>query len=256
VANEAAAKLAIKQVIELFQTEPKVWLWIERIGSLVSLFGIPAAFIYLRKYVQRLGQRRRIEANIFPLNSGFTGLICCVSAPLKGTKEEAEQLEQLIDESEFFSDPVLSMRLRATRIGPILKAFEQHQRDVKHCWLIASHDSEPYFGPLLKACKKYFPNVTVHTPVEVNDVYAKIDEVYSATHSIFERCKDESNGDVIPKTLIADLTGGTKIMSIAVAMACLDVDRKMQYIEQKEQKTFYEIEITYEKVSTRPSTSA
>ena len=237
------------------QAEPKGWIWIERLGSLASL-GIIPLIVYLLKRIQRLRQGRRIEAKLLPLNSGFTGLICCVSAPHKGDPEvEAEQIAKLVEDLEFFEADELSQKLRATRIGPILKAFERHRKDLKHCWLIASHDSDPYEAPLMRACEKYFPNVVIQPIIKVNDVYAKIDEVYYATHGIFNQCEKQTDGAVTPRTLIADLTGGTKIMSAAVAMACLDVDRKMQYIEQKGQKAFYEIEITYEKVSTRPSAS-
>lgn len=237
------------------QAEPEGWIWIERLGSLASL-GIIPLIVYLLKRIQRLRQGRRIEAKLLPLDSGFTGLICCVSAPSKGAEEEAEQITKLVEDLEFFEADESSRKLRATRIGPILKAFEHHRKDLKHCWLIASHDSHPYEAPLLRACEKYFPNVVIQPIAKVNDVYAKIDEVYNATHGIFNQCEKQTDGAVTPRTLIADLTGGTKIMSVAVAMACLDVDRKMQYIEQKEQQTFYEIEITYEKVSTRPSPSA
>ena len=37
-------------------------------------------------------------------------------------------------------------------------------------------------------------------------------------------------------------------MSIAVAMACLDAERHLQYVEQKTRKDFYEIDITWEKI--------
>ena len=249
------------------------WEWIERVGgaaSIVGLLGILPICIYLWRRVREFTARRRIEAKPLPLDSGFTGLLCCVSAPPKGAESEADEMDRLVEAVPTLTDDALSQKLRATRIGPILKAFEVHRLklgstsgeqlrgklQLQHCWLIASHDSRPYFAPLMKACKKYFPNVTVHPPIEVPDVYEKIDDVYNATHRIFNECEKATRGVVTPKLLIADLTGGTKIMSVAVAMACLDIDRQMEYIEQRDQKTFFVIDITYDKVSKRPAPAA
>jgi hypothetical protein len=135
-----------------------------------------------------------------------------------------------------------------TGFGSVLRAAEHHRKNLQDCWLIASEDSRPYFEPLESAFRKFFPNVVLHKPVTVRDVYAKIDDVYQKTHMIFENCESETDGRIKPPDIITDVTGGTKIMSIAVAMACLDAERHLQYVEQKTRKDFYEIDITWEKI--------
>ncbi len=234
--------------------ESSLWLWVGRVADLISLAGIFGILLYLRRLSRRLFSRRRIEATPLGINSGFKGLICCVSAPLppdKAPEKNPEYIEELVRKSGS-----LTAELLEGPIGSILKAIQHHKRDLRHCWLIASEDSKPYFGPLKHACQKYFPEVNLHDPITVADVYAKIDGVYNAAHEVFHKCEEETNGQVRQADIITDVTGGTKIMSIAVAMACLDRDRQIQYIEQKERKTFYRIDITWEKIVRRPARPA
>ncbi|MEB3181851.1 MAG: hypothetical protein VKL59_22880, partial [Nostocaceae cyanobacterium] len=41
------------------------------------------------------------------------------------------------------------------------------------------------------------------------------------------------NSDLQPETIVADITGGTKMMSIALAMACIPLGRQMQYMDRE-----------------------
>lgn len=226
--------------------ESPFWVWVERFADIIALAGVPTLLVYASNFSKRLFGRRNFEARILPIESGFKGLICCLSAPL-GTKMSADELGKLVDGSDR-----LAMPLKDSPIGSILKAMEHHRRFLHHCWLIASKDSDPYFKSLGIACKKFFPHVELHEPEWVNDVYGKVDEVYNATHRMFDRCESETNKELTAKDVITDVTGGTKIMSIAVAMACLDIDRKIQYMEQRNRKEFYEIDVTWEKITRRP----
>ena len=231
-----------------------VWLWLGRIadviGLIVGLFGIPAIVIYLRRLRSRLAANRIIEATPLGLNSGFTGLVCCVSAPFPPSSDPARQPEaiaHLVKENEQPTKELLD-----TPVGSVLKAMEHHKQHLRHCWLVASDDSKPYLTALKEAARKYFPDVTLYPPAIVPDVYCRVDDVYEAVHMIFNTCEKDTGGKVSPKNIITDVTAGTKIMSIAVAMACLDAERNIQYIEQKERKLFYKIDISWAKISSRP----
>jgi hypothetical protein len=131
--------------------------------------------------------------------------------------------------------------------------MEYHRPLLRHCWFVVSDASDPYFKVLRKACAKFFPHVTVHEPERVTDVYHNVDDVYDATHRIFERCGPETNKELSAKDIITDVTSGTTIMSIAVAMACLDDDRRIEYVEQKTRKDIYEIDVSWEKITRRPA---
>jgi hypothetical protein len=159
----------------------------------------------------------------------------------------------LIEQTPFFSDDKTSNELRSSPIGAILKALELHKRHLVDCWSLSSTESKPYFEVLRKACWKYFPKACFHDPVIVSDVYEKIDEVYDAAHLLYGRLDSESKDGIKPHEVVADITGGTKIMSIGLSLACLDSERQIQYLEQKERKNFFKIDITHEKISKRPA---
>jgi hypothetical protein len=235
-------------------TESWFWLWSNRIAALLTLAGVGGMSLYLRKVFRNLSGRRRIEARPIRIEPHIKGLICCVSAPLPGravgARKSPEQIAELIERSSEVND-----ELRNGPLGSILKALELRHKHLLHCWLIASAESGPYCDLLLKAIKRYFPSVTAHVCL-VPDVYARIDDVFETTHSIFATCEQETDGQVRPAEIVTDVTGGTKIMSIAVAMACLDANRQLQYIEQRQQKEFYQIDITWEKIAHAPAVAA
>lgn len=227
--------------------EPGFWVWLNRIADIIALGGIPALLFYARRLWGSVVGRLHFATRILSIEPGFRGLICCVSAPV-GAKMSAEELEQLVD-----SSTKLDLPLKNSPIGAILKAMEHHRHLLRHCWFVVSDASEPYFQALKKACVKFFPLVTLHEPERVSDVYHKVDDVYNATHRIFDRCGPETNGELSAKNVITDVTSGTTVMSIAVAMACLDDDRTIEYIEQKDRKDIYEIDVSWEKITHRPA---
>lgn len=224
--------------------------WVDRLASVITIVGLPSVLValwaFLRPLIQRFSQRA-IRAEPLGLDSGFKGLVCLVSAQ-KGEKMPADQVQALVDRSSVIND-----ELRGSPIGSNLKALEQHRRHLEDCWFLSSTDSEPYRRALENACAKFFPTVTVHLPEPVQDVSRKIDGVYERTHQIFNSCQSETKSHIKPRDIITDVTGGTKIMSIAVAMACLDADREIQYIEQETRRDFYRIDITWEKIARRPA---
>jgi CRISPR-associated protein (Cas_Cas02710) len=116
--------------------------------------------------------------------------------------------------------------------------------------LIGSKDSESYFKTIKQASAKYFPGVKIHELITVGEVYGEIDQVYDAVRGIFDKCHNTSG--VAPHRIITDITGGTKIMSIALTLACVDANREIQYLDQKDRKTFRGIKITRETTHRRP----
>ena len=229
------------------------WTWFPRAVAFISL-GYNAKFIRdIRRLTGRIVSRGRTRAEPLGVDSGYKGLVCLVSAPFdKDPKKQPAAIESLIGATPLLTNDANGVLLRASPIGAILKAMELHRRHLEHVWFVASNESKAYFPSLEKACKQYFPGKRYHPPVVVSDVTERIDEVYEAVHLLLARCEAETGGDVHISDVITDITGGTKIMSIAAALACLDDDRHIQYLEQKTRTGFYKIDITYEKIAKRP----
>jgi hypothetical protein len=225
------------------------WSVVGHLSEVITVLGLPTLAIYYHQISRNFMAHRRIEATPLDVNSGYKGLICPVSAPPPRSADPQRQpdtINKLIQENKHPPEALL-----ATPLGPVLKAMQLHERDLIYCWLVGSEDSLPYVNAIKAAAAKYFPLVAIRD-VAVPDVYCKIDDVYEAVHDIFASCEKATEGKVRPRDIITDVTSGTKIMSIAVAMACLDADRNIQYQEQKEQKSFYKIDITWEKIASRP----
>lgn len=229
--------------------ESATWIWVGRIASIVTLVTIFIIWRDLKGLAGKVVGRFSFQTGSLGLSSR-KGLICLLSAPSAARpdpKKEPRYLENLINASS-----TLTPDLRACILGPILKAIERHATpgapgnggDLRYCWLIASRDSKALFQPLRSACAKLFPGVRVPDPIEVGDVYHRIDDVYNAVRQVFLKCEKETYGLVKPADIVTDVTGGNKIMSIGAAMACLDGEHEIEYIEQENQRDFYFIDIT------------
>jgi len=226
------------------------WLWLGRVADVVGILGITTLVVSYWRFARKILTRRVIQTRVLPIEPRFKGLICAVSAPLPAPPEPSRRPEAVLELIGKHEHP--NEQLLVGPIGPVLKAIQHHLGSLRHCWFLASEDSKAYLEPVQKACRKYFPGVRLHDPVILADVYRKIDDVYEAVHGVFDRCGEETDGDVLPADIITDVTGGNKIMSIGTAMACLDSDRSMQYIEQKQQKDLYMVDVTWEKIIRRP----
>ncbi len=100
-----------------------------------------------------------------------------------------------------------------------------HQRDatLRHCWLLASPsvaDSERFRDLKQNLLEQ---NVTPHVVLlddvlRANQVYAKVREAINQAVPV---------GDAWP--LIADITGGNKVMTAGILLACLDAGVPVQY---------------------------
>jgi hypothetical protein len=229
-------------------TESDSWTWVGRISSVVTLLGIFSIALYLWRSLRKFVRKPRGIITLFPPSGRFTGLIVPVSATFPNPREDPNAILARIRGSEGVDE-----EMRNGPIGIILKAIEHHHASLQHCWLVGSAESEPYLPAIKEACTKYFRNVTLHDLIKVDEVYGAIDDVYNAVHRIFDECEMKTGGVVTPDRIVTDVTGGTKIMSIGLALACLDANRQIEYIDQKDRKTFYAVDITWEKIARRPA---
>jgi len=137
----------------------------------------------------------------------------------------------------FEINKVLNKLYTERGIGQTFRAIKHHCGELEKCWLLYSKDVEDNKDVLdkyiIKVSKKTvdvdFIELTDHTKVEciskiINTIYTEI---------INEPDLDETD-------VIADMTGGTAIMSCAMVLSCLDQQRDLEYVEQ-DTKTLIEI---------------
>ena len=115
-------------------------------------------------------------------------------------------------------------------IGQTFRAIKHHCGALEKCWMLCSGDVKES-EELVKHFTKKFSKKTVQVEpiplIELNnieEIYKKVDHIYR--EMIKKNRLDETD-------VIADLTGGTVIMSCAMIFACLSPQRDMEYVEQK-----------------------
>lgn len=115
-------------------------------------------------------------------------------------------------------------------------AIEYHLKNpagrlgLRDCWLIASEDSYTYALELKEEFEKR--GIEMHLN-KVADPYYDVNDTYGVVSKIYD--EDLSKAKLAENEVIADFTGGTKPMSLGMAMACLPNNRAMQYMTGRQQ---------------------
>lgn len=99
--------------------------------------------------------------------------------------------------------------------GPCGPAIEYHLPTLKFCWMIASEEGQP----VAEALRQQYEGrcqvkvVPVGGAFEVQDVYETVRNIY---------LQEAPKAGLAPEQVIADFTGGTKVMSAGMILACGD----------------------------------
>jgi len=181
--------------------------------------------------------------------TGKAGLILLLSRldpRARGTPEEvqqraqevqaaAERIASLDDESQLSDDDFRS--LLRTNLEPALQALQFHyvEGTLRECWMIGTPDEARDDGGVVRGSawlstilQRWFnhvnPGHSVRFPpaYEVKprayvELWNKVDEIFRSS-------------PYRPDTIICDITGGLKLMSVGAALACLSEGRTMQYM--------------------------
>lgn len=132
-----------------------------------------------------------------------------------------------------------ALHLRRSSLWPQLAAVRYHLAGgaLRDCWLITTPAAEEAADePLgaaamvdvLEAFVRRLPGgqqVSFHT----GPAYAAAPIAYDAVYEIVDRIFRQ-DASYRPSHVIADVTGGTKLMTIGIALACLSPGRKMEYM--------------------------
>ncbi|MBE3518902.1 MAG: hypothetical protein IMW97_01205 [Firmicutes bacterium] len=114
-------------------------------------------------------------------------------------------------------------------------AIKYHEKTLKHCWLLVGTSSQPQ-GPsqVFDAIRnKYqdtgieFHKVDIRNPYDPAEVFRKVRDIYEEARTKYGLREHE---------IIADYTGGTKSMSIGLALAAsLSANRDLEYVIPRRQ---------------------
>jgi hypothetical protein len=232
-----------------------VTIAVNTIGNVLNaLWLIIAAVLILVGYlvvytVQIWWQRRKRE--IVPElveqePPGKMGLILPLSpiAPVGGTqKEHAEilaMLERLSDTSAQLTDKDSAM-LEHTNLESPLRAIEYHYKKgkLRDCWLITTEDvtyqdgtTERGSWPAARILEQWFFHKYPDARRKIQFHYGEDLRVHPRDYARMWLIVDElfEKAPYKAENIIVDITPGTKPMSIALALACLEPKRTMEYI--------------------------
>lgn len=191
---------------------------------LVLVFCLMLAVLISVITISHIEKKRRktlIETNtIFePLNKRYKGLIASVSL-LDKPKDE---IKEIIDSDELIE----IYKIRG--IGQTLRAIKHHLGELKVCWLLCTEDVDDslemveHFIKINSKKTIYVKKIKITDPYCIEEVFKKINTAYS---------KGVKEYDLDETDVIADLTGGTSVMSCAMVLSCLSIRRDLEYVLQ------------------------
>ncbi|MEA5537322.1 hypothetical protein [Crocosphaera sp. XPORK-15E] len=134
----------------------------------------------------------------------------------------------------------LAIDLSNSNLWPQIKAVDYHlsQGKLKEVWLISTPTINEIQGSdttakILETYLKfkYGNQLQIHFQGFKGQTLLVEDGDYGKLYQIINYIFQQS--DYKDDVIIADITGGTKMMSVALAMACIPPKRKMQYMDSK-----------------------
>ncbi len=211
-------------------------------GNLWGALGI--AVVFLVWYRLDIWWRQKLSVGIKTTKvppQGARGLILLLSRYFAGRVDDKEipkdkiesGIKNLLGKSidQLTKADFSAINLQNSNLEPQIKAVDYHLEagTLQEVWFVGSKDSEETARILQKYLQfQYGTRITVHfDPSEflADDWdYAKFTQI---TEDIFQQ------SDIRDRSILVDVTGGTKMMSVALAMACIPPQRKMQYIDSQ-----------------------
>ena len=109
-----------------------------------------------------------------------------------------------------------------SREETLREAIQYHQPELEHCWLLVT----PEMRDRAASVVSHFPDLsfTLHPLGDRYDSQA----CYQTVRDIYRR--EASRQGISPKQVIADITGGTKPMTMGMIVACLEGDYPIEHV--------------------------
>ncbi len=176
--------------------------------------------------------------------AGARGLILLLSpySPRSSALKDPEKFQPLLDSlldtpaEQLKKDDFDKLDLFNSNLLPPIKAVEYHfsQKKLLEVWLIASETVNSVKGSesAARILEKYLKvlygsKLDIHCGPKWTIVDHDYTGLYCLADNIFQ------TADYRDELMVADVTGGTKMMSVALAMACVPPKRRMQYMDSQ-----------------------
>lgn len=170
------------------------------------------------------------------------GLILLLSPydPRNSSLKEQKIFSQLIDDIVNSPEPQLEdfekINLLSSNLCPQIKAVEYHvhKGSLRDVWLISSESYDTVKGSEIASAilAKYLRFQYGQQRLDVHSKNLSVkDYDYASLCQLGEKIFREAGYK--NEVLVADITGGTKMMSVALAMACIPPGRRMQYMDSQ-----------------------
>lgn len=121
-----------------------------------------------------------------------------------------------------------AINIEQSNLRPQIEAVKYHKQTLKDVWMIVSKDSKDTRDIFMKYVQLNYNNsIQLHTHIGKDELCTdswNYRRIWEFGEKIFRESGYSGYG------IIADITGGTKMMSVALAMACIPPGRRMQYI--------------------------
>jgi CRISPR-associated protein (Cas_Cas02710) len=216
-------------------------------GNLAGLIGVPLVAVLFagrdwqkqkrsREYLKQLTYEPTKRAP-----SPARGLILLISpySPFNPELKDPDRLSSMLaaitskELGELTLGDFEEIGIFNSNLKPQIEAVKFHaeQRALRDVWLICSETYEEVKGsePAAKLLQqylsfKYGQKIHVHCQAVKDHNY---EGLWKLVEEIFR------NSGIKDEALVADVTGGTKMMSVAMAIACIPEGRRMQYMDSQ-----------------------
>jgi hypothetical protein len=212
------------------------WLYREfgyliAIVSIIVILSVVLLIMFITLwYVLKKRERLEAKPTSEPLHERYKGLIVSISR----LNETKYQVISKVDSVKDLEDAEgLNELYKVRGVGQTFRAIKHHLGRLEVCWLLCTGDVNEgkelveYFIRKFGSRTVKVKSVPLESPNEIGSVHKAINDVY--VNKIKEYNLEE-------KEVIADVTGGTTIMSSAMTLACISPDRDIEYVEQKTYK--------------------
>ena len=183
--------------------------------------------VIIVSHIEKKRRKNLIEANPISelLEKKYKGLIASVSL----LTEPKDRIKEIIDSNE------LTEIYKIRGIGQTLRAIKHHLGKLKVCWLLCTGDVDDgleMVGYFIETNSKKTIDVKI---IKITDPYC-IEEIFKKINTAY--AKGVKEYDLDETDVIADLTGGTSVMSCAMVLSCLSIRRDMEYVRQNSYDLF------------------